>query len=261
MATLAEPMPTPKPTLGRDDRFFLTMALAMMALVFTAFSFHLAMGRSTFHRPLLIHLHAVTFMGWIVIYVLQNIFVTRGSMALHRRLGWIGAGWIVAMIVLGTAVTVGMVQRGAIPFFFYPLNFLIFDPMTVLTFAGLTWAAIAMRRRTDWHRRLHYCGTAMLMAPAISRLLPSPLLMPYAYEAAFVPVLIFPAIGIVADLRRGRRVHPAWWCGGAVMACSLIATELLTFSPAGTAVYRAVTAGTPGAAVAPLAFGSPPPAP
>src|SRR3569623_2678557 len=133
--------------------------------------------------------------------------------------------------------------------------------MTVLTFAGLTWAAIAMRRRTDWHRRLHYCGTAMLMAPAISRLLPSPLLMPYAYEAAFVPVLIFPAIGIVAALRRGRRVHPAWWCGGAVLACSLIATELLTFSPAGTAIYRAVTAGTPGAAVPPLAFGSPPPAP
>ena len=91
MATLAEPTPEPSPTLGRDDRFFLTMALVMMALVFAGFSFHLAMGRSTFHRPLLIHLHAVTFMGWIVIYVLQNIFVNRGSMALHRRLGWLGA--------------------------------------------------------------------------------------------------------------------------------------------------------------------------
>ena len=110
MATLAEPLPEPAPTLGRDDRFFLTMALVMMALVFAGFSFHLAMGRSTFHRPLLIHLHAVTFMGWIVIYVLQNIFVTRGSMALHRRLGWIGAGWIVAMIVLARCLA-GSAQR------------------------------------------------------------------------------------------------------------------------------------------------------
>ncbi len=257
MATLAEPAPT----LGRDDRFFLKMALVMMALVFAGFSFHLAMGRSTFNRPLLVHAHAVTFMGWIVIYVLQNVFVTRGSMTLHRRLGWLGAAWIVAMIGLGTAVTVAMVQQGRIPFFFYPLNFLIFDPMTVLTFAGLTWAAIALRRQTDWHRRLHYCGTAMLMGPAISRLSPAPLLMPYAYEAAFLPVLIFPVIGMAADLRRTGRVHPAWWWGLGVMIASIVVTELLTYSSIGTALYHAVTAGTPGASVPPLAFGKFPPMP
>jgi hypothetical protein len=230
------------------------MALAMMFIVFAGFSFNLAMGRSTFARPPIVHLHAVTFMGWVVIFVLQNVFVTRGSMALHRTLGWIGAVWIVAMIVLGTTVTVLMVQNGEVPFFFAPLNFLIFDPVIVLTFAGLTWAAIAMRRRTDWHRRLHLCGMAILTAPGIARLLPLPLVIPWAYEMAIAPVFIFPAIGMIHDLRRTGRVHPAWWWGVGAIVVSFFVTELLTYSVVGEAIYRAVTAGTPGAAIAPLGY-------
>ncbi|MBO9713595.1 MAG: hypothetical protein J7495_11820 [Sphingomonas sp.] len=234
------------------------MAIVMALIVFTGFTFHLAMGRSTFAKPLIVHAHAVVFMGWIVIYLLQNLFVATGNKALHRRLGWLGAGWIVAMIILGTAVTVRMVRLGEAPFFFTPLNFLVFDPLTVTFFAGLTAAAIALRRQTDWHRRLHYCGMALLLGPAISRMLPSPLLMPYAFEAAFVPLLVFPAIGAVADIRRTGRVHPAWWYGMAAMVAMLLVTEAVTHSPAGIALYDAVTAGSPGAEVPPLAFGAPP---
>ena len=34
-------------------------------------------------------------------YSTQTILATRGSIAIHRKLGWIGAAWIVAMVVLG----------------------------------------------------------------------------------------------------------------------------------------------------------------
>ena len=37
-----------------------------------------------------------------------------------------------------------------------------------------------------------------------------------------------------------------------------IAINAITFSPVGVAIYRAVTNGSPGAAVAPLAFPPPP---
>ena len=251
MANLAEPAPQ---TARTDERFFLTMAIVMMAVIFIGFSTQLAMGRSTFARPLVVHAHAVVFMGWVVLYLLQNVFVSRGSMALHRTLGWIGVVWIVAMIALGTTVTVAMVQRGGVPFFFTPLSFLIFDPMTVLTFAALSWTAVALRRQTDWHRRLHYCGMAMLLGPAFGRLLPVPFLIPYAYEAAFVQGLIFPVIGMIEDWRRNGRIHPAWWWGLGAMIGSLLAIELLTYSPIGEALYRFVTAGTPGAAVPALAY-------
>lgn len=257
MATLAAPHIAPT----RDDTFFLKMAVVMALTIVAGFSLQLAAGRSSFGAPPLVHAHAIVFMGWWVIYLLQNVFVTRGSMALHRTLGWIGAGWMVMMVVLGCAVTVAMVRAGHVPFFFRPLQFLVFDPMTVFTFAGLTIAAIAMRRRTEWHRRLHYCGMAILLGPAFGRLLPVPLLAPWAYEATFAAVMVFPVIGAIADRRRSGTVHPAWRWGIAVMIASLIVTEAITYSPVGTAIYDAVAAGSPGAAVPPLDFPPPPTGP
>jgi hypothetical protein len=219
------------------------------------------MGRSTFASPPLVHAHAIVFMGWITLYLLQNIFVNTDNMALHRRLGWIGAGWVGLMIVLGCAVTAAMVRRGQVPFFFRPQQFLVFDPLTLFTFAGLTAAAVAMRRRTDWHRRLHYCGTALLMGPAFGRLLPMPMIAPWAFEATFAATMIFPLVGVIADRRRSGRVHPAWRWGIAAMIGSLLLTEAITYSALGGIVYRGVTAGSPGASVAPLAFPPPPAGP
>ena len=138
MATLAE---SPhRPTVG-DEGFFLRGAIAMALVIVAGFSTQLAMGRSTFASPLLVHAHAIVFMGWIAIYVTQNVLVATDRISLHRRLGWIAAGWILLMIVLGIAVTVAMARRGQVPFFFRPLHFLVFDPVSLFAFAGLTIAA------------------------------------------------------------------------------------------------------------------------
>jgi len=257
MATLAD---RPRAAMG-DEGFFLRGAIAMALVIVAGFSFQLAMGRSTFASPPLVHAHAIVFMGWIAIYVTQNILVATDRIALHRRLGWVAAGWIVLMIVLGIAVTVAMARRGQVPFFFQPLHFLVFDPVALFTFAGLTVAAIMMRRRTEWHRRLHFCGTAMLMGPGFGRLLPMPLLQPYAYEATFAALMIFPVVGALSDRKRSGRVHPAWNWGMAAMIGSLVLTNAITYSPLGTEIYRAATAGSPGATVAPLDFATPPAGP
>jgi hypothetical protein len=230
----------------------------MAIVIATGFSLNLAMGRSSFGAPPIVHAHAITFMGWVVIYLTQNILVASGNLALHRRLGWLAAGWVVMMLALGCAVTAFDIRVGHVPFFFRPLQFLVFDPLTLIAFAGLTYAAIALRRRTDWHRRLHFSGMALMMGPGFGRLLPMPLLAPWAWEATFAACLVFPVAGIVSDLRRSGRVHPAWFCGLAVSFGLLIGTEAITYSPAGAALYDAVAAGSKGAAVPPLAFGHPP---
>jgi hypothetical protein len=258
MATLAN---APLSPASGDERFFLRAAIVMTLTIVAGFSLQLAMGRSTFASPPLVHAHAIVFMGWVTIYLLQNIFVATDNMALHRRLGWVAAGWMVAMLVLGCAVTVAMVRRGHVPFFFRPLQFLVFDPMTLFAFVGLTAAAIALRRRTEWHRRLHYCGMSLLLGPAFGRLLPMPLLQPWAWEAAFAVALIFPIVGIWSDVRRSGHAHPAWRWGIGVMIGTLVLTEAVTYSPIGASIYRAVTAGSPGAAVAPLDFAPPPAGP
>jgi hypothetical protein len=241
-----------------DERFFLGAAIAMTIVIVTGFSTQLAMGRSTFYSPPLVHAHALVFMGWVTIYLLQNIFAASGRMALHRRLGWVAAGWIVPMIILGFGVTIAMVRRGQVPFFFRPLQFLVFDPLTLVTFAGLTGSAILLRRKTDWHRRLHLCGMAMLMAPGFGRILPLPLLQPWAWEASFAGGLLFPLAGAVADLRRSGRVHPAFRWGLLATICAFFVIEAVTYSSVGQAVYRVVTVDSPGAQVPPLEFAPPP---
>lgn len=262
MATLVESTPTAplSPSTG-DERFFLKSAIVMALIIAIGFSFQLAMGRSTFASPVRVHVHALLFMGWVAIYLAQNVLVATGRIGLHRRLGWLAAAWAAAMVVSGILVTVAMVRAGTVPFFFQPVQFLVFDPVAVLTFAGLTAAAITLRRRTEWHRRLHFCGMAMLLAPAFGRLLPLPLLQPWAWEATFAVTLLFPLAGALADVRRSGRVHPAWTWGIGVMLASFVLTQALTYSPAGTALYDAVAAGSPGAAVDPLAFPPPPEGP
>ena len=257
--TIDAPIGRPLAPPAGDERFFLGAAIAMTLVIVAGFSTQLASGRSSFASPPLVHAHAIIFMGWVTIYLLQNILVATGRMHLHRRLGWVAAGWMVPMIVLGFAVTLAMVRRGQVPFFFQPLHFLVFDPVTVLTFAGLTGSAILLRGRTEWHRRLHLCGMAMLMGPGFGRLLPMPLLAPWAWEATFAVGTIFPIAGMAADLRRSGHVHAAWRRGVLAMLGAFVLIEAITYSGVGQALYRGVTAGSPGAAVPPLQFPPPPP--
>jgi hypothetical protein len=255
MATLAQGAPV---TSVSDDRFFVRGAVVMALTIVAGFSFQYAMGRSTFMSPPLVHAHAFIFMGWVFIYLTQNLLIGAGRLDIHRKLGWIALGWLFPMVLLGCLVTLAMERRGQVPFFFRPLQFLVFDPMTIFFFVGLTIAAVVMRRQTDWHRRLHFCGMSLLTMPAFGRLLPMPLLQPWAWEAAFAASLLFPIAGIIADLRRSGRIHPAWRYGvGAMVACFVL-TEAVTYSPVGTALYRVVTAGSPGASVPPLEFAPPP---
>jgi hypothetical protein len=255
MASLAAPR------TGGDERFFMKAALAMALIVIAGFSTQLAMGRSSFASPIRVHIHALLFMGWVAIFVTQNALIATGSLARHRQLGWIAVGWMMAMVVSGFVVTLSIVRRGVAPFFFQPLQFLVFDPLTVLTFAAVTIAAVMMRRQTDWHRRLHYCGMALLLGPAFGRLLPMPLLIPYAFEATAVPILIIVAIGMLRDRRQSGHIHRAWLWGVGAIVGMVIMTNIITYSPLGPSLYRAVTAGSPGAAVPPLAFPPPPSTP
>jgi hypothetical protein len=100
------------------------------------------------------------------------------------------------------------------------------DLITVLTFYAFTVAAITLRQRTDWHRRLMLSGTIFLTAPAWGRLAPLPLLGEdlgvWAILAA--QLLFFFGFAIRHDLSTRGRVHPAyfWGIGGSVAAVALM---------------------------------------
>lgn len=142
------------------NRFFLVSAFVMAAVVVAGFGTQLAMGRSTFAAQPLVHVHAVLFMGWVSLYVVQNCLIAAGNTQFRKKLGWLGLGWMFAMVLVGIATTIAMVRRGAVPFFFEPAYFLVMNSISILTFAALGITAIVLRRRTEWHRRLHFCAMA-----------------------------------------------------------------------------------------------------
>jgi hypothetical protein len=249
--------------IGRSVRadgngFFLGMAIVMALINFAAFSFFALMGISSFGAPIYVHIHAILFMGWVVMFVTQASLATTGQVALHRTLGWIAVCWPAAMVLVGTMTTVWTTQAGHVPFFFFPAQFLLMNPISVLVFAALVAAGFLRRRDRDWHPRLILSAMAVIMGPAFGRSLPAPILMYNMFPAIFLAMLAFPVVGMLRDRWRLGRVHPAWIIGFCAVAGVFLASETIGCSPFAGAIYDRVVAGTRGATVPGLAFGPSP---
>lgn len=255
MASIAQ-----EPRVAADkDNFYFRSAAAMAIVVVAGFSMQWLMGRSTFAARPLVHVHGLIFMGWVAIFVTQSWLASRGSATLHRKLGQLAALWSLLMVLFGFWITIDVIQRGTTPFFFQPQHFLIANPTNILCFAIIVAAALRLRRHPEWHMRLQLCAMAAILGPGFGRLLPMPLLAPYAWDIAGLCGLIVPVIGALRDRRQGGRVHPAWWWGMLGIAAAAPIARLVAFSPLGDAIYAWVTAGHPGAALSGLAFAPPPP--
>ncbi len=174
MATVADS----RPVMTGEPRFFMTMALVMAAVIVAGFAINLLLGRSSFALPLIYHIHAFVFFGWVALYLTQNALMASGALHIHRRLGWLAVIWVPAMVALGLAIMLTTIRSHGGPPFFALNECLIGTVFQLLCFAGLVAAAISLRRRTDWHRRLMLSGMAVLTGPGFGRLLPTPLFIP-----------------------------------------------------------------------------------
>lgn len=248
-----------------SDRSFVRNLITVMAVVLVSgFVVQLGAGRSSFNAPVIVHVHALMFMGWVGIVVAQVWLAASGNRKAHRQVGMLAAVWAVVLLVAGTLVTSAAVQTGRTPFFFQPQHFIIANPLTLYASIGLLGAALLLRHHPDWHMRLQVGSFALLMGPGFGRLLPMPIMTPYAHEIAALVALVFPLAGMLHDWRAHGRVHPAWLWGIAVLAGITLLSRAVGFSPAGEFVYETVVAGTPMAEVSGLEFPpplGPPPAP
>jgi hypothetical protein len=247
-----------RPVRSSGNGFLLGMAIVMALINFASFSFFAYMGISSFGAPLYVHAHALLFMGWVVLFVTQATLATSGQVALHRTLGWLAVCWAAAMVIVGTMTTVWTIQRGQVPFFFPPAQFLLINPLSVLVFAALIAAGFAQRRDREWHPRLILSAMAVIMGPAFGRALPAPILMYNMVPAIFAVMLVFPVAGMLRDRMRLGRVHPAWIIGFCAIAGVYLTAQTAGRSAFAGALYDRVVAGTPAAKVPGLSFGRSP---
>jgi hypothetical protein len=231
----------------QDTRFFTIMAAVMSVVIIAGFSLHLAMARSTFAVPWQYHVHGVIFMGWLGLYLAQHISIASGNTRLHAALGRTAYAYVPLMVAAGTLIMVTVARRTGGPFFFAVNEFLISNMALLWCFGGLAFWALRQRRHTGWHRRLMLCAMAILTGPGLGRLLPMPLMIPYAWDISVAATWLFPITGMIADRRSTGQVHPAYWWGLGSYAGVFVLSMLLANSPAGHAITQWVIAGTPGA--------------
>ena len=220
------------PASVRDNGFYLGMSIAIAATVIGGFGSFALRGLVDVGRvPYWVHVHGAVFMSWTLLFVTQNALAHRGSIALHRRLGWVAVGLAAAMVPLGILTASMAVVLDRVPPFFTPSIFLALSALELVAFVILLTSAVRMRRRTEWHRRLMLCAMISIIGPAFGRILPMPLLGSWGGLAVLSGQMLFLAVAIAHDLASRGRVHPAYGVGAAVILVEGLAVPILAATP------------------------------
>lgn len=209
-------------------RFHVIAVYAIAALVFVGFArtFFLKYWFETPPLTKLLHLHGAVFTSWLVLHYTQARLIAARRVDLHRRLGIFGAVLGYSMFFLGVLVAMQSAAMGRVPTGTPPLVFMSVPIGTVTAFMLLLTAALLMRKRADWHKRLMLLATIALVIPAAARL------------STYVTGRPNPLIGIgvsvalivwccVDDWRRTGRVHAAYKIAGTLLVVSMPARLLM----------------------------------
>jgi hypothetical protein len=229
---------------GADRNAFLFFTALVWAGVVSGFgtdSFeHIA--KHGLDYPLIVHCHAIVFVGYLVLFTVQAALIRNGRPDLHRRLGQAGAALAAVMVVLGPATAFHVdaarfAATGRTP------EFLSVQLLDIVAFAGLTGAGLLLRANAAAHKRLMLLGLIYISDAGFARFLnpfvAAPLgATPWAdfagiYFCSDVLMLGFGAYDLVT---RGR-LHPAY-VAGVAWALALQATAITLLNNAG---WKALT--------------------
>ena len=211
----------------RPRIFYVGVAGTLLMLVLVGFAPPYSASVSAGTLPPFLHVHAAVFLFWTVLLLVQASLVARGSVALHRRLGVLGASLLPVMLVLGYMTTVFGARRGhpvwkvsgqlvpegfpfadSLAFMAVPLG----DLVLLAAFGAI---AVWHRKRPEIHKRaMLLAGIGCMVPPAAGRL---PFGDPIAPTVLAFVVLL--AACLVHDHYERGRLHPLnLWGSIAILA-------------------------------------------
>lgn len=200
---------------ARGERPLYTSAAIVAALVVLAGfapSYYL---KSVFGAPdlnTLKHVHGVVMTAWFVLFFVQARLVATGRTAMHRQVGLIGVFVAMIVIAIGTTLGIASAKAGVTPVpGLSPLVFLVMPIGEMVAFAALFGAAIALRKRSDYHKRLMLLASVAMLTPAFARLAQ---LAGLGAPPVFFALTDLVILGCIAyDTLKNRRLHPAFLAG------------------------------------------------
>jgi hypothetical protein len=218
-----------------DRQFYTGVAIGTALIIFVGFAqtYYLKVLFGTPQLRLLLHIHGLVMTAWFVLFFVQVRLVAVHRTDLHRRLGVVGAVVAGLVLIVGTAVVLSQGHRQLIenettsepPLVFLPVGLGI-----LLLFGIFVTAAILLRSRSDYHKRLMVLACLCILPPGIDRL-------PLHFIATAERLTLFGlndlcvVICIAYDTFRNRRLHPAWVWGGALIVGLQILTLMVRHTP------------------------------
>jgi hypothetical protein len=165
--------------------------------------------------------------AWIALFLTQTLLIARHRIDLHRRVGMFGVGLALLVILVGMPTLINAAARRSHDVHSATFLWMLaaFDGIALVVFSGLVGAAILLRQRGDYHKRLMLLATLSLLGPAFGRLT--------AYAKGLrgdsdLGVLLLCAGTVLAcavvDKVRSHRLHPAFFWGGVPVIGMYVAT-------------------------------------
>jgi hypothetical protein len=212
----------------RDGNPVRWAVILLWLVIFVGFarSFYL---RPIFHPApliLLLQMHGLVMTAWMVLFGVQTILIARGRSDLHRALGFAGVLLAALLIVVGLATLFySIVQHHGVKLYtaeFFQ-DFVAFDGVSLLLFAGFVAAAIYFRKQAALHRRLMLLATVNLVPPALGRAV-ALFTHQHVEEIVFGTMITVLLAVLVLDYTRNHSFHRVFLFGCSLMAADYAAT-------------------------------------
>lgn len=197
--------------------FYVIMAIIAIAIAITGFG-PTAVSTASRRAPLTWALasHGAIFGAWLLLFLTQTILVTKRKIAVHRRLGYLGAFLAVLMVLSGYITAIAMARRGfdlsgdLIQGNSDPLELLVFQLGDILSFSILVGLAIWYRNNSAVHKRLMLLATVgSLMPAALAHIIGhSPVLGEITAPIIVIPLFMLLFAGAVHDRFSRGSIHP-----------------------------------------------------
>jgi len=162
---------------------------------------------------------------WIVLLLVQTALITTRQVRVHRRLGLVGFGLAVLMVVLGVLAATDALRRGAGPNGLSPETFYVIPITDMVLFSVFAFFAYRERFRPEAHKRLILIATIALLDAAVGRW-PVAALMNHGPRQDLV-VFGFLLLIAVYDLLSLRRISSATlWASGLLIVIHAVRVPL-----------------------------------
>ncbi len=232
-------------TAHAERSFHLFAGSLMLACTLGGFRFFILHGKGLGGDEItgqilpLVVIHGLSLFGWVVLFLVQSLLISRKNRALHTVLGKMGAVFAAMIVVLGTVTSLLSVHfnpaiyepfGGAGPFLWTLLG-------EMVTFGVLVAAGVYYRRRAEIHRPMMLFATIVITSGGLARL---PYLSDFGVQAPLYvhgPTLLFATLLLLVRWALTRNVS-RWYAVGYSV---LVAAALLSVTAGTSAAWLQIT--------------------